>query len=95
MRRTPLHSGQTVSESSLKDWTVSNAWSQSLQEYTYVGMGSLSEGCWSGEPGKPGPVPDRVRNSASGNSAFGNAALALQPRECQFYITAPAVGKTT
>jgi hypothetical protein len=33
LRSLPLHSGQTVSESSLKLCTVSKKWPQSVQEY--------------------------------------------------------------
>jgi hypothetical protein len=31
LRRRPPHSGQTVSESSLNDWTASKRWSQAVQ----------------------------------------------------------------
>jgi len=33
LRSLPSHAGQTVSESSLKGWTRSKAWSQSVQAY--------------------------------------------------------------
>jgi hypothetical protein len=39
-RSRPAHSGQTVSESSVKDWTASKRWSHVAQAYWYVGTRS-------------------------------------------------------
>src|SRR5690606_22544211 len=77
LRRVPLQEGHSVSGSSRNDWTTSRCSPQSLQRYSYVGIGVVLR--WAGPARATGPATA----CSLGGGAVTGRRLALSLWECQ------------